>query len=152
MSRDSIFLPDTLATAGLGAALARSCPRPAAIYLSGDLGAGKTTLAQGFLAAFGYAGRVRSPTYALVEAYPLNRCEIYHFDLYRLGDPEELEFFGIRDYLGPEAIWLVEWPQRGRGVLPQPDIEVTLEHGDPGRSAQVDFRSGAGWAAGVPAF
>jgi tRNA threonylcarbamoyladenosine biosynthesis protein TsaE len=130
-------LPDVLATRRLGAVLARACGLPSIIYLSGDLGAGKTTLAQSFLAAFGYVGRVRSPTYTLVESYPLVRCVVNHFDLYRLGDPEELEFLGIRDYLSPHAIWLVEWPERGRGVLPAADLEIELEHHESGRRAQV---------------
>jgi tRNA threonylcarbamoyladenosine biosynthesis protein TsaE len=136
-------LPDASATRLLGAALARCCPLPLTLYLHGELGAGKTTLVQGFIAALGYCGRVRSPTYTLVESYPLQRCEICHFDLYRLGDPEELEYLGIRDYLGPSAIWLVEWPRHGLGVLPAADVEVKLEYRDQGRTASVRARAAA---------
>ncbi len=121
----------------LGALLAQLLTAPALVFLQGDLGMGKTTLARGFMQARGHTGTVKSPTYTLVEPYELNEETLYHFDLYRLCDPEELEFMGIRDYLG-RSIALVEWPDKGQGMLPEPDLELTLEQRGEGR--QGEFR------------
>jgi tRNA threonylcarbamoyladenosine biosynthesis protein TsaE len=128
-------LPDETATLALGAALALVCREGAIIFLHGNLGAGKTTLARGFLQGLGHAGRVKSPTYTLVEPYEVAGRRIYHFDLYRLQDPEELDYLGLRDYLGVEAVCLVEWPERGEGALPVPDLEVNLAYADHARRA-----------------
>jgi tRNA threonylcarbamoyladenosine biosynthesis protein TsaE len=98
----------------------------ATVFLAGDLGAGKTTLARGFLRAAGITGPIRSPTYTLLELYEGLACSILHLDLYRLRDPSELEPLGLREWARPGYLWLVEWPDRGEGLLPPADITLTL--------------------------
>ncbi|MEN9433350.1 MAG: tRNA ((37)-N6)-threonylcarbamoyltransferase complex ATPase subunit type 1 TsaE [Pseudomonadota bacterium] len=121
----------------LGALLAQRCKR-GLVTLQGDLGAGKTTLVRGWLRALGHQGVVKSPTYTLVESYDLNGQEIYHFDLYRLTDPEELEYMGIRDYLSQKALCLVEWPERATGILPTPNLTVSVYYANLGREVKVN--------------
>jgi tRNA threonylcarbamoyladenosine biosynthesis protein TsaE len=120
------WLADEAATVKAGEQLAAQLSPGMTVFLEGTLGAGKTTITRGILQAFGHSGAVKSPTYTLVEPYESLSPMIYHFDLYRLGDPEELEYMGIRDYFSPQSLCIVEWAERGEGVLPEPDVIVSL--------------------------
>jgi tRNA threonylcarbamoyladenosine biosynthesis protein TsaE len=150
-----VYLADETATQSLGAALAETAPASGWLALHGDLGAGKTTLVRAFLRALGYAGRVVSPTYTLLESYEVARKtsgrRIAHYDLYRLNDPEELEWMGAREDFGNDTLCLVEWPERGAGVLPPPDMELHLLHEGDSRRAQMQAHSVAGdvWLSDV---
>jgi tRNA threonylcarbamoyladenosine biosynthesis protein TsaE len=121
----------------LGRAMAAACPASCVIYLEGELGAGKTTLVRGFLRGLGHQGAVKSPTYTLLEPYELPARRCFHFDLYRLADPGELEYLGVRDLLQGEAILLVEWPERGQGELPAPDLRVRIHYQPAGRHIEL---------------
>jgi tRNA threonylcarbamoyladenosine biosynthesis protein TsaE len=127
------IIPTSEAMEQVGAQLATVCHSHCTIYLGGDLGVGKTTLVRGFLHALGHPGTVKSPTYTLVEPYQIGNHFIYHFDLYRLSHPEELEYLGIRDYLEENVICLIEWPERGGYITPPPDLEIQLYHHAEGR-------------------
>jgi len=128
----------------LGARLATHMRAGLIIFLRGELGAGKTTLIRGILHGCGHVGAVKSPTYTLVELYQLAGMAIYHFDLYRLQDPEELEFLGVRDYLEGNGICLVEWAERGAGVLPAPDLDVAIDRTEDGRVVRFSARTDKG--------
>lgn len=147
-----LFLADAEATARLAQALARTAPRPAVVLLHGDLGAGKSTLARAWLRALGVTGAIRSPTYTLVERYPLaGGGEALHLDLYRIGDGAELEFLGLDD--ADALLWLVEWPERGGDALPPADLRITLAMEADGRRATLVPLGPAGtsWLARLPA-
>jgi tRNA threonylcarbamoyl adenosine modification protein YjeE len=136
-------------TEALGELLAAARPEAnvlATLHLAGDLGAGKTTLARGFLRACGVRGTVRSPTYTLVEVYETPTVSIVHLDLYRLFDPAELEPLGLREFARPGYLWLIEWPDRGTGRLPFPDLSVTLSGGTSGHEINVTGTSALGEA------
>ncbi len=139
-----LFLESETETEQLGrelAHLAMALDSGLTIYLDGDLGMGKTTLSRGVMRGLGHEGAVKSPTYTLVEPYEDLKPPAYHFDLYRLGDPEELEYMGIRDYFSGQYLCLIEWPERGKGLLPEPDLEIHLEREGEGRS--VVLRAGS---------
>lgn len=137
------------ATMALGAALAGAGLSRGAVYLAGELGTGKTTLVRGFLRAAGVIGTIRSPTFTLVEEYRIGASTVGHYDLYRLSDPEELEFLGLRDHLAADALLFFEWPERGAGVLPRPDLDIRFEYAGaaPGTEARRIRCTGQGFQA-----
>ncbi len=128
----------------LGAALAARLRPGMVVHLHGQLGAGKTTLIRGILRALGHGGAVKSPTYTLVEPYRPADWPVFHFDLYRLRDPEELEFLGMRDYLEGNGLCLIEWAERGAGFLPAPDVDLTIEQTEAGRLVRFEPRTDIG--------
>jgi len=131
-------LPEERDTLAFGAALAPRLVPGMVIYLSGELGAGKTTLARGILRGLGYDGRVRSPSFALVEPYKFSRLYLYHFDFYRFTSPRELGEAGFREHFGPESVCLVEWPENAAGMLPAADIKMTIKVVGSGRQLEID--------------
>jgi len=110
-----------------GGQLAKNCGKGTCVYLQGELGAGKTTLVRGFLRGKAYEGKVKSPTYTLVEPYELADTTVFHFDLYRVNDPDELDYFGFRDYFDGESIVLLEWPEKAAPVLDEPDLLIFIK-------------------------
>jgi tRNA threonylcarbamoyladenosine biosynthesis protein TsaE len=140
-----MWLKDEAATLQFASQLADSLPDAGlTIHLHGDLGAGKTTLVRGLLQSLGHQGNVKSPTYTLVEHYQLAGKTVFHFDLYRLADPEELLYLGIEDYLGQTALLLIEWPEQGGDLLPKPDLTVHLQYQPEGRDITLEAQSATG--------
>ena len=133
----SVFLPDEAATLALGSRLGRIIEPGLYVALSGDLGSGKTTLTRGVLRGLGYQGKVKSPTYTLVELYSLSKLDLYHFDFYRFNDPREWLDAGFRDHFEPRNVCLVEWPERVRDLLPVPDLGISLSVEGDGRRIRI---------------
>jgi len=138
------ILPDENATLALGAAIARGIEPGLVVFLHGDLGAGKTTLVRGVLRGLGFEGRVKSPTYALVEVYEVSRLDFHHFDFYRFQDPREWNEAGFRDTFDGRRVSFVEWPEKAQGLLPAADVEITLAIQDSGRVATLQSNTTMG--------
>jgi tRNA threonylcarbamoyladenosine biosynthesis protein TsaE len=132
-----IRLDSEAAQIAFGRLIAEHIRPPLVIYLQGDLGAGKTTLTRGVLRGLDHSGPVRSPTYTLLEPYELPSIRLYHLDLYRLSDPEELEFLGLRDLLDGQSLLFVEWPERCEGSLPSADLRIRIAHADESRILEL---------------
>ncbi len=138
MSRtESIFLADFMATEKYGEQLAQRLDKAALVFLHGQLGAGKTTLVRGILRALGHTAAVKSPTYTLLEPYELADWTVYHFDFYRINDPQELDFIGLDELLDVQAVKLIEWPERAQDRLPAPDVEILLSLEGEGRRIEI---------------
>ena len=144
MTEHLIELAEEADTLALGASLAAGAKAGRVLYLSGDLGSGKTTLARGLIGALGHSGRVKSPSYTLVEIYELSRINLYHFDFYRFKDKTEWVSSGFREYFGPDALCIIEWPERAAGFLAPADLEIELQLAGTGRLARVRVPSAAG--------
>lgn len=151
MSVVTLHIEGEEAMLALGARLAALTEGRGIVYLHGDLGAGKTTLSRGIIRSLGHVGAVKSPTFTLVEPYEIGACKVFHFDLYRLADPEELEFMGIRDYFEDAALCLIEWPERGVGVLPKADLDITIaaQAGARSLSLRPQGARGESWCAAL---
>ena len=151
MSELTLHLADEEAMVVFGGQLARITQGHGLIFLEGDLGAGKTTLSRGIIRGLGHTGAVKSPTFTLVEPYEIGDIRAYHFDLYRLVDPEELEFMGIRDYFDEDALCLIEWPQQGAGFLPKADLTITIRPHNTGRLLTLTPQGSRGesWCAAL---
>ncbi len=122
-----MHIPDAASMERVGARVAQVEPHQGVLFIHGELGAGKTTLVRGILRGLGASGPIKSPTYTLVEPYALGDLTVYHIDLYRLSDPSELEYIGIRDYVDDAALFLVEWPERAKRWLPAPDLVISID-------------------------
>ena len=128
----------------LAAQLGGATVQTGIVYLQGKLGTGKTTLVRGWLRALGVESPIRSPTYTLVEPYVTARARVYHFDLYRLSDAEELEYLGARDYFLTDVLCLIEWPERGKGWLPAADLLIQIAFAGSGRRVDITGHSAVG--------
>lgn len=140
----SAHLADETATLALGEQIATVLQGGTSIWLLGDLGAGKTTLTRGILRGCGFSGRVKSPTYTLVEPYVISNLYLHHFDLYRFADPEEWEDAGFRELFHPDSICLIEWPQKAAGLLPVPDWQISLAPEGDGRNVLIEAQTETG--------
>ncbi|WP_434708563.1 tRNA (adenosine(37)-N6)-threonylcarbamoyltransferase complex ATPase subunit type 1 TsaE [Pseudomonas sp. R1-1] len=151
MSEVTLYVADEQAMSDFGARIARVTQGHGLIFLEGNLGMGKTTLSRGIIRGLGHVGAVKSPTFTLVEPYEIGDTRAFHFDLYRLVDPEELEFLGIRDYFEDDALCLIEWPDKGAGFLPKPDLTITISPQDSGRSLKILSQGSRGeaWCAAL---
>jgi tRNA threonylcarbamoyladenosine biosynthesis protein TsaE len=145
-------LPSPDATLRLGEALAAGTAPGRVLFISGDLGAGKTTLVRGLLRGLGHPGRAKSPTYALVEPYELSRLHLYHFDFFRFKDRSEWLNSGFREHFNPDSVCIVEWPEKAGDLLSPPDLHIYLEFEGEARRARLEARSQAGrsWLASLP--
>jgi tRNA threonylcarbamoyladenosine biosynthesis protein TsaE len=145
-------LPNEASTLRLGEALAVGAAPGTVLFISGELGAGKTTLVRGLLRGLGYAGRAKSPTYALVEPYSFSRLDLYHFDFFRFKDRSEWLNSGFREHFNPHTLCVVEWPEKAGGLLSPPDLHITLEFDGEARRARLEARSPAGevWLSSLP--
>ena len=137
ISDKNLYIENEAAMMTFGGQIAAQFPEGGIVLLKGDLGAGKTTLVRGLLRHLGHQGNVKSPTYTLVEPYELNGRKVYHFDLYRLGDPEELEYMGGRDYWESDALCLIEWPEQAQGYLPEADLKLDISYHGTGRNVNI---------------
>lgn len=148
VTKQNFILVDELATIAMGRQLAdivkNNLKQGITVFLNGDLGAGKTTLTRGFVQGMGHVGHVKSPTYTIVEPYDLSDWQVYHFDLYRLADPEELEYMGIRDYFNRNSCSFIEWPEKGEGMLPAPDMIIDLAYLDEQRQISLQAKTALG--------
>ncbi|MCO7224868.1 tRNA (adenosine(37)-N6)-threonylcarbamoyltransferase complex ATPase subunit type 1 TsaE [Pleionea sp. CnH1-48] len=147
LGSQSFFLADAEATEKLGGLCASVLSEAGVIYLLGELGAGKTTLVRGLLRSLGFEGSTKSPTYTLVEPYLVGGRHIFHFDLYRLADPEELEYIGVDEYFGEQqGLCLIEWPDKGQGWLPEPELIIHLQPKGDGREATLQCFDAQVWS------
>ena len=144
MTERTFALPDEAATHELAAQVAAAMDGGAVFHLDGELGAGKSSFARALLQTLGVRGRIKSPTYSLVEHYPLERGEAWHLDLYRIADPDELQWLGIDALAEPGAVVLVEWPERGEGAVPAPDLRLALAYAGSGRVARLSAHTPRG--------
>ena len=142
-------LPDEAATLRLGEALAAGAKNGLVLHLRGELGTGKTTVVRGLLRALGHAGRVKSPTYTLLEPYSVSRLNLYHFDFYRFKDRSEWLSSGFQEHFNPDSLCVVEWPERAGESIAAPDLEIRLDYRGDGRAATLQARTAAGevWLA-----
>lgn len=148
MNEVTFSLCDETATVNMGKKLAQLTKQldlnSLVVFLNGDLGAGKTTLTRGFVQGMGHTGNVKSPTYTIVEPYDLTPWQVFHFDLYRLSDPEELEYMGIRDYFAEKSCCFIEWPEKGAGLLAKEDLIINLQYNNEQRIITLVAKTSVG--------